>query len=204
MAMATLSLPPCGAKPLSLSINGSRCFSVSTSRPTRSLSVANRCNASLFSPQIGTLFYPSPMKTQLERRHNRNQWRRGGLVVCEAGTEAKNPDSALKRLRQNEKRRLRNKARKSEIRTRMRRVLGALGSLRKKKDASMDDILQIEKMMSITYSRIDKAVRVGVMHKNTASHRKSRMARRKKAIMIYRGWYTPAPAETETETASST
>ncbi|KAL6561803.1 hypothetical protein OROMI_017404 [Orobanche minor] len=42
-------------------------------------------------------------------------------IVCEAGT-AKKPDSAAKRARQSEKRRVYNKARKSEIRTRMKKV----------------------------------------------------------------------------------
>lgn len=42
------------------------------------------------------------------------------LIVCEAGT--KKADSAAKRARQAEKRRVYNKAHKSEIRTRMRKV----------------------------------------------------------------------------------
>lgn len=42
-------------------------------------------------------------------------------IVCEAGA-GKKADSAAKRARQAEKRRLYNKARKSEIRTRMKKV----------------------------------------------------------------------------------
>jgi small subunit ribosomal protein S20 len=72
-------------------------------------------------------------------------------------------------------------------------VLWELNALRKKKDATIDDVLRVEKMISIIHSKIDKAVRVGVIHKNAASHRKSRMARRKKALLLFRGWYTPAP-----------
>ncbi|KAJ4780930.1 hypothetical protein LUZ62_065187 [Rhynchospora pubera] len=186
--MASLSLAPCGLKPLSLSSNGNRYFSMaSLSCHARSLSLSSSfSNASLFSSSTGT--FSQPM-----RLSNKSQQRRGSLVVCEAAGSTKKPDSAAKRLRQNAKRRLRNKSRKSEIRRRMRKVFWILNSLRKKKDATPEDIIPIEKMISIIYSKLDKAVRVGVFHKNTASHRKSRLARRKKALLIFRGWYTPAP-----------
>lgn len=44
------------------------------------------------------------------------------LVVCEATTPGKKPDSAQKRARQAEKRRIYNKSKKSEIKTRMKKV----------------------------------------------------------------------------------
>ncbi|KAJ1689876.1 hypothetical protein LUZ63_014031 [Rhynchospora breviuscula] len=194
--MASLSLAPCGLKPLSLSSNGNRYFSMaSLSCHARSLSLSTSfSNASLFSfSTAGTFCQPM-------RLSNKSQQRRGSLVVCEAGSTTK-PDSAAKRMRQNAKRRLRNKARKSEIRKRMRTVLWILNSLRKKKNATPEDIIPIEKMISIIYSKIDKAVRVGVLHKNTASHRKSRLARRKKALLIFRGWYTPAPEKSASMSA---
>lgn len=43
-------------------------------------------------------------------------------VVCEAAPNRK-PDSAAKRARQAEKRRLYNKAKKSEVKTRMKKVI---------------------------------------------------------------------------------
>ncbi|PKU88064.1 30S ribosomal protein S20, chloroplastic [Dendrobium catenatum] len=46
-------------------------------------------------------------------------------VVCEAAT-TKKPDSASKRARQAEKRRIYNKAKKSEVKTRMRKKLALL------------------------------------------------------------------------------
>ncbi|XP_030511952.1 30S ribosomal protein S20, chloroplastic [Rhodamnia argentea] len=116
-------------------------------------------------------------------------------VVCEAAPQ-KRADSAAKRDRQAEKRRVYNKARKSEIRTRMKKVLEELDGLRKKSDAQAEDILQIEKLIAEAYSVIDKAVKVGTLHRNTGARRKSRLARRKKAVEIHHGWYTPAPAET--------
>ncbi|KAJ3685223.1 hypothetical protein LUZ61_014387 [Rhynchospora tenuis] len=185
--MASLSLAPCGLKPLSLSSNGNRYFSIaSLSCHARSLSLSTSlCNASLFSLSTGSFCQPM-------RLSNKSQQRRGSLVVCEAAP-TKKPDSAVKRMRQNEKRRLRNKVRKAEIRNKTRRVFWLLNSLRKKKDATPEDVIPIEKMISIIYSKIDRAVRKGVFHKNTASHRKSRLARRKKALLMFRGWYTPAP-----------
>ncbi|KAK3424390.1 hypothetical protein EUGRSUZ_F01167 [Eucalyptus grandis] len=107
-------------------------------------------------------------------------------VVCEAAPQ-KRADSAVKRARQAEKRRLYNKARKSE-------VLEELDGLRKKPDAQAEEILSIEKLIAEAYSVIDKAVKVGTLHRNTGARRKSRLARRKKAVEIHHGWYTPAPA----------
>ncbi|KAK4420383.1 30S ribosomal protein S20, chloroplastic [Sesamum alatum] len=117
-------------------------------------------------------------------------------IVCEAGTKTK-ADSAAKRARQAEKRRIYNKARKSEIRTRMKKVLEALELLGKKADAQPEEVLPVEKLIAEAYSVIDKAVKVGTLHRNTGARRKSRLARRKKAVEIYHGWYAPAPAPAE-------
>ncbi|CAD6230337.1 unnamed protein product [Miscanthus lutarioriparius] len=116
--------------------------------------------------------------------------RRGLEVVCEA-TTGRRPDSVKKRERQNDKHRIRNHARKAEMRTRMKKVLRALEKLRKKPDAQPEEIIEIEKLISEAYKAIDKTVKVGAMHRNTGNHRKSRLARRKKAIEILRGWYVP-------------
>ncbi|MBA0838017.1 hypothetical protein Goarm_010119 [Gossypium armourianum] len=74
-------------------------------------------------------------------------------------------------------------------------VLEALDVLRKKPDAAAEEIFPIEKLIAEAYSVIDKAVKVGSLHRNTGARRKSRLARRKKAIEIHHGWYAPAPAE---------
>ncbi|XP_057472398.1 30S ribosomal protein S20, chloroplastic-like [Actinidia eriantha] len=116
-------------------------------------------------------------------------------IVCEA-TQTKKADSAVKRARQAEKRRLYNKSRKSEMKTRMKKVLVALDGLKKKRDAEPEEVFPIEKLIAEAYSTIDKAVKVGTLHRNTGARRKSRLARRKKAIEIYHGWYTPSPAAT--------
>ncbi|KAG2317821.1 hypothetical protein Bca4012_068764 [Brassica carinata] len=114
-------------------------------------------------------------------------------IVCEAAP-TKKADSAAKRARQAEKRRVYNKSKKSEARTRMKKVLEALDGLKKKADAAPDEIVTVEKLIGEAYSAIDKAVKVRALHKNTGARRKSRLARRKKAVEIHHGWYVPDTA----------
>ncbi|KAL0855313.1 hypothetical protein Bca101_060466 [Brassica carinata] len=115
------------------------------------------------------------------------------LIVCEAAP-TKKADSAAKRARQAEKRRVYNKSKKSEARTRMKKVLEALDGLKKKAEAQSDEIVTVEKLIGEAYSAIDKAVKVRALHKNTGARRKSRLARRKKAVEIHHGWYVPDTA----------
>jgi len=79
-----------------------------------------------------------------------------------------NIKSQIKRNRQNEKRRQRNVAVRSELRTRTRSVIEAA-------EAGADDV--DEKLMA-AIKRIDKATTAGVLHKNTAARTKSRLTRR--------------------------
>ena len=72
-----------------------------------------------------------------------------------------NIKSQIKRNRQNEKRRVRNKAVKSELKTRIKSALTAAG----------DD----DKALAGAMSHIDKAASNGVIHKNAAARRKSRL-----------------------------
>jgi small subunit ribosomal protein S20 len=73
--------------------------------------------------------------------------------------------SAKKRIRQNEVRRLRNKAALREIKTLMKKVRSA----ETKEDA--------EKFLKEAVSKIDKNVSKGRLHKNTAARRKSQLTR---------------------------
>lgn len=70
----------------------------------------------------------------------------------------------------------------------------ALEGLKKKTDAQPDEIVSVEKLIGEAYSAIDKAVKVKALHKNTGARRKSRLARRKKAVEIHHGWYVPDAA----------
>jgi small subunit ribosomal protein S20 len=80
-----------------------------------------------------------------------------------------NIKSQIKRNRQNEKRRLRNKSAKSEMKTRIKRSL---------RDAQVDPMTE-ETMESLraAVKRLDKAAAQGIIHKNQASNRKSALMR---------------------------
>lgn len=74
--------------------------------------------------------------------------------------------SAEKRQRQNEKRRLTNKSTKTAIRTAAKKVVVA--SEKKDVAAAKEALLEMIK-------RIDSAARKGIIKKNTAARKKSRM-----------------------------
>ena len=78
-----------------------------------------------------------------------------------------NIKSQIKRNRQNEKRRLRNRTVRSEVNTRTRAALAAV----EQDEESADEALRL------AVKRIDKAAAKGVIHKNTAARRKSRLVR---------------------------
>ncbi len=77
-----------------------------------------------------------------------------------------NIKSQIKRNRQNEKRRLRNRAVRSELRTHQKAAEAAAGT--DDEAAALRDAIK----------RIDKAAAKGVLHKNTAARRKSRLVAR--------------------------
>ncbi|HEU5151870.1 MAG TPA: 30S ribosomal protein S20 [Iamia sp.] len=79
-----------------------------------------------------------------------------------------NIKSQIKRNRQNEKRRLRNKAVRSEMRTRTKAAVATA-------EAGSDDAAEA---LRIALRRIDKAAAKGVIHKNQAARRKSRLVKR--------------------------
>jgi small subunit ribosomal protein S20 len=79
--------------------------------------------------------------------------------------------SQIKRNRQNERRRQRNKAVRSEIRTRTKSAIDAV-------EVGAEDAAEAART---AMKRIDKAAAKGVIHKNEAARRKSRLARRLEA-----------------------
>jgi small subunit ribosomal protein S20 len=80
-----------------------------------------------------------------------------------------NIKSQIKRNRQNEAARQRNKAVKSGLRTSIRRFREA---------ADSGDTEQATAAMRAAATKLDKAVSKGVIHKNQAAKRKSAIARR--------------------------
>ena len=86
-----------------------------------------------------------------------------------------NSKSALKRIRVNERNRLRNKAYKSAVKTLMKKCLQAVEAYSEAPNEENKQV--VESSMSAAYSRIDKAVKRGVYHKNNGARKKSRLAR---------------------------
>jgi len=82
--------------------------------------------------------------------------------------------SAKKRIRQNVKRRMRNRAARSAVRTQIKQFneLVKAGT----------NAEEIEKTFRQTQKKIDELVAQGRMHKNTASRRKSQLARQFNAV----------------------
>ena len=81
--------------------------------------------------------------------------------------------SAKKRLRQNEVRRLRNKARASELKTIRKKLLRAIH------DGQKQDAESLYKDLS---KRLDQAASVRTIHKNAAARTKSRIALKIQAL----------------------
>lgn len=80
---------------------------------------------------------------------------------------------AAKRLRQADRRRLANRTRMTAMKSQIKRT-----------DAALDagDLARAQGEMPAVMKKIDKAAKKGTIHKNTAARRKSRLARRLKAL----------------------
>jgi small subunit ribosomal protein S20 len=78
-----------------------------------------------------------------------------------------NTRSAKKRIKQNEKRRLRNRALRSEIRSAMKTARGAAAGKTPKAAEEVHAAIR----------ELDRAVSRGVIHPNTAARKKSSLAR---------------------------
>ena len=79
-----------------------------------------------------------------------------------------NIKSQIKRNRQNEKRRVRNKGVRSELKTRVKRAA----------DAAEKGGEESAEALRLAVKRLDKAASKGVIHKNQAARRKSRLMKR--------------------------
>lgn len=78
-----------------------------------------------------------------------------------------NIKSAMKRMRQNERRRLRNRAIRSRIRSAVKAARTAVSAKAPTAPVAVREAIRI----------LDRAVTKGVVHRNTASRRKSALAR---------------------------
>ena len=84
-----------------------------------------------------------------------------------------NIKSQIKRIRTNEKRRQRNLAVKSELKTLVRRTREAVEA--GDKEAAIE-------ALRIASRKLDKAVSKGVIHRNQAANRKPKLARRVQSL----------------------
>ena len=82
--------------------------------------------------------------------------------------------SAKKRVRQNEKRRSRNRARKVEIKEQVKLFAGNL---------TKGDFKKAAEDLRKTVSTLDRVASKGSIHKNTAARKRSRLQRRLNAAM---------------------
>ncbi|EEH63941.1 ribosomal protein S20 [Gleimia coleocanis DSM 15436] len=78
-----------------------------------------------------------------------------------------NIKSQMKRIKTNEKRRIRNKAVKSELKTFVRRVREAIVA---------GDREAAEAALRLAGKKLDKAASKGVIHRNQAANRQSKLA----------------------------
>ncbi len=81
--------------------------------------------------------------------------------------------SAKKRVRQNTKRKLINRARKSQIKTQIKHFESALAS---------GDAEAASKQYQLVVRKLDKTAATSTMHKRTAARKKSRLARKIKNL----------------------
>jgi small subunit ribosomal protein S20 len=91
--------------------------------------------------------------------------------------------SAKKRVRQNLKRRARNRARKEGIKNQLKSFSTALTG---------GDFAKAETELRLVAKRLDKVAAKGTIHKNTAARKRSRLAKRLNAVRAAKGAGTAA------------
>ena len=84
-----------------------------------------------------------------------------------------NLQSAKKRLRQDVKRRARNRWRKERVKMAVKDMDDALKA---------GDKAKAEECLKVAYKQIDQVAAKGTLHKNTAARQKSRLAKRLAAV----------------------
>lgn len=81
--------------------------------------------------------------------------------------------SAKKRIRQNAKRKLINRTRKSQIKTQIKRFETALAG---------GDVNAASEQYRLTVKKLDQTASTSTMHKKTAARKKSRLAKKLNAL----------------------
>lgn len=81
----------------------------------------------------------------------------------------------MKRVQIAERNRLRNKSYKSAVKTLTKRYLTAVSQYASNPTPELEQ--EVQQRMSAAFSKIDKAVKRGVIHPNNGARKKSRLAR---------------------------
>lgn len=86
-----------------------------------------------------------------------------------------NIKSAIKRVKIAERNRLRNKTYKSAVKTLMKKYLAAVDTYAANPSPELEQ--EVQQHMANAYSKIDKAVKRGVLHPNNGARKKSNLAK---------------------------
>lgn len=89
-----------------------------------------------------------------------------------------NTKSAIKRVKTAERNQLLNKTYKSAVKTLMKKYLSAVETYAANPTPELKQ--EVLSHMAAAYSKIDKAVKRGVLHQNNGARKKSRLAQRLK------------------------
>ena len=92
-----------------------------------------------------------------------------------------NNKSSKKRIQIAERNRLQNKSYKSALRTLMKRCLTSCSAYLQEPGEQAKADLQAT--MNAAFSKIDKAVKRGVLHRNAGAHRKSQLSQAVKKVV---------------------
>ncbi|MGB5960329.1 MAG: 30S ribosomal protein S20 [Coleofasciculaceae cyanobacterium] len=104
-----------------------------------------------------------------------------------------NNKSAIKRIEIAERNRVRNKTYKSAVKTLMKNYLAAVDTYARQ--PSPETLQEAQSRMDLAYSKIDKAVKRGILHENNGARKKSRLAKNLKRVAIQLNQYSPATAD---------
>ncbi len=89
--------------------------------------------------------------------------------------------SAKKRVRQNVKKRVINRSRRSQVKTQIKRLETVM---------AQGDVATAEEQFRLTAQKLDKVASTSTMHKKTAARRKSRLAKKLNALKARPGGAT--------------
>ena len=92
-----------------------------------------------------------------------------------------NIKSSKKRVEIAERNRLRNRGYKSAVRTLMKRCFAACETCGEQPGEESRSAVQTS--LNAAFSKIDKAVKRGVLHRNTGAHQKSRLSAAAKQVL---------------------